>query len=141
MLPSNEELTALLRNWDNDYVVRNAKRISKNGEVFTPTALVREILSQLPPELFSDSTETFLDPCCGNGQFLSEVIIWKLQNGSSFKEALKTTYGVDIMLDNVDVCRERILCGVEEYRYIVERNIVCADALTFNFEYPDFEDE
>lgn len=133
-LPSNEELIAWLRNWDLDFVERENARVKKTGEIFTPTLLVQDMLSKFPQSQFADKTKTFLDPACGNGQFLSEVLIKKLQNGIDFERALKTIYGVDIMLDNVDICRNRLLCEQEQFRYIVEKNIVCADALNFNFD-------
>jgi type I restriction-modification system DNA methylase subunit len=133
--PSNEELIAHLRNWSVDCVVRDAARIKKTGEVFTPTALVQEILDKFSEEEFADASKTFLDPSCGNGHFLSEVLIRKLENKIDFAIALGSIYGVDIMLDNVEVCRDRLLCGLEQYRHIVEKNIVCADALTYDFSF------
>jgi len=116
-------------------VDRDKVRIKSNGEVFTPTPLVQEMLDQLPPELFSDPTKTYIDPCCGDGQFLGEVLIRKVGNGIDFEQALSTIYGVDIMQDNVDLCRERLLCGQEHLRPIVERNIVCADALRYHYRF------
>ena len=116
-------------------VERDALRVKTTGEIFTPIPLVQEILSRLPIDQFTDVTKTFLDPSCGDGQFLSEVIIRKMEHGSTFKQALSTTYGVDIMPDNVAICRERLLCGQEHLRYIVERNIVCHDALTYDYSF------
>ncbi len=116
-------------------VDRERNRVKSTGEVFTPTPLVQEILQQLPPESFTDPTKTFLDPSCGDGQFLSEVVIMKMENGQSLETALSNTYGVDLMQDNVDLCRDRLLCGHEELRYIVEKNIVCHDALTYDFSF------
>jgi type I restriction-modification system DNA methylase subunit len=120
-------------------VEREKARIKATGEVFTPTPLVQEILDKLDPELFKDPTKTFLDPTCGDGQFLSEVLIRKLENGIDFETALSTIYGVDLMQDNVELCRERLLCGQEHLRYIVEKNIVCADALTYNYCFGEKE--
>ena len=133
--PSNAELIAHLRNWSVDCVVRDASRTKRTGEVFTPTALVQEMLAQIPAVQFADATKTFIDPSCGNGQFLSEVLIRKLENGIDFATALGTIYGVDIMLDNVETCRDRLLCGLEQYRHIVEKNIVCADFLTYDCSF------
>ena len=134
-LLTKEQLIALLRNWDEDNVVRENLRIKAQGEIFTPTALVNEILDKMPIEQFTDVSKTFLDPSCGNGQFLSEVLIRKLENGIDFEAALKTIYGVDIMFDNVLTCQNRLLCGVEELRHIVEKNIVCADALSYDYSF------
>ena len=114
-------------------VEREKSRVKATGEVFTPTPLVQEILNQLPQNLFTDSTKTFLDPACGDGQFLSEVLICKLENGIDFETALSTIYGVDLMPDNVKLCQDRLLCGHEELRHIVEKNIVEADGLKYDY--------
>ena len=66
---------------------------------------------------------------------MSEVLIRKLENGIDFEQALSTIYGVDLMQDNVDLCRERLLCGREDLRHIVEQNIVCADALRYHYRF------
>lgn len=114
---------------------RDKVRVKATGEVFTPTPLVQEVLDKLDQSLFADPSKTFLDNCCGDGQFLSEVLIRKMQNGIDFETALNTIYGVDIMSDNVNLCRERLLCGQEQYRDVVERNIVCHDALTYDYSF------
>lgn len=116
-------------------VQRTQARIKATGEVFTPTDLVREILEQIPIDQFTDPTRTFLDNSCGDGQFLGEVLIRKIENGMLFEQALQTIYGVDIMQDNVELCRERLLCGREDLRHIVEKNIVCADALRYHYRF------
>ena len=116
-------------------VERDRLRVKATGEVFTPTELVREILEQIPIEQFTDPTKTFLDNSCGDGQFLSEILIRKLENGSTFEQALSTIYGTDLMIDNVDLCRERLLCGQEHLRHIVEKNIQCRDALKFGYNF------
>lgn len=120
---------------------RNKLRVKQTAEVFTPTPLVQEMLDKLEesdPTLFSDPTKTFLDNSCGDGQFLSEVVIRKMERSGCFLEqALRTTYGVDLMEDNVNECRKR-LAGSEptpEILEIVNRNIVCHDALTYDYEF------
>ena len=120
-------------------VERNKLRVKATGEVFTPTPLVQEILDRLDPELFKDPTKTFIDPACGDGQFLGEVLIRKLENGIDFETALSTIYGVDLMQDNVDLCRERLLFGREDLRHIVEKNIVCADGLEYDYLFGEPE--
>lgn len=116
-------------------VEREKTRVKATGEVFTPTSLVEEILDNMNPELFIEPTKTFLDPSCGDGQFLSSVLYRKLQNGIDFEQALSTIYGVDLMQDNVDLCRERLLCDREDLRYIVEQNILCADGLRYHYRF------
>jgi type I restriction-modification system DNA methylase subunit len=120
-------------------VERDRARVKATGEVFTPTPLVQEILDHLDPKLFQDPSKTFLDPTCGDGQFLGEVLIRKIENGSTFEQALTTIYGVDLMQDNIDLCRERLLCGRDDLRHIVEKNIVCHDALTYNYTFGEPE--
>jgi len=114
---------------------REQARVKATGEVFTPTPLVQEVLEKLPIEYFADNTKTFLDPSCGDGQFLGEVLIRKIENGIDFETALSTIYGVDLMQDNVELCRERLLCGRDDLRHIVERNIVCADGLRYHYRF------
>ena len=116
-------------------VERNRNRIEQTGEVFTPTEYVQHMLDKINPIVFSDSKKTVLEPSCGDGQFLGEVLIRKLENGIDFETALSTIYGVDLMQDNVDLCRERLLCGRKDLRHIVEQNIVCADALRYHYRF------
>jgi hypothetical protein len=58
-----------------------------------------------------------------------------MENGSTFEKALSTIYGVDIMPDNIKLCQDRLLCGREDLRHIVEKNIVCHDALTYDYSF------
>ena len=118
-------------------IERDRVRVKATGEVFTPTPLVQEMLDKLSVEVWDDPTKTFIDPSCGDGQFLSEVLIRKLEQGHDFGQAISTIYGVDLMEDNVDLCRERLLCGNTSPEVIetVERNIVCADALSYHYRF------
>ena len=121
---------------DRDYmsgVERDRARVKATGEVFTPTVLVQAMLDKMDPVLFIDPAKTFLEPSCGDGQFLSEILIRKLENGIELATALATLYGVDLMPDNVDQCRQRLLCGRDDLRHIVEQNIVCADGLRYHY--------
>ena len=122
-------------------VERDKLRIKQTAEVFTPTSLVQEMLDKLEeqdPTLFSDPNKTFLDNSCGDGQFLSEVVIRKMErSGCTLEQALKTTYGVELMEDNVNECRKR-LAGPEptpEIHEILNKNIVCHDALTYDYKF------
>ena len=116
-------------------VERDQLRVKSTGEVFTPTAAVQKMLDTLPDDFFKDATKTAIDPACGDGQWLSEVLIRKIENGSTFEQALSTIYGTDLMQDNVDLCRERLLCGRQDLRHIVEQNIICADALRYHYRF------
>jgi hypothetical protein len=116
-------------------IERDDLRIKATSEVFTPTPVVRMILNQMDQTLFQDPTKTFLDPSCGDGQFLGEVLIRKIENGIDFETALASIYGIDLMPDNVELCRDRLLCGQDHLRHIVEKNIVCVDALEYDYSF------
>ena len=138
--PQLHEIIAHAR--DREYmsgIDRNHSRVKATQEVFTPTELVQEVLDQLPQEIFKDPTKTFCDPSCGDGQFLSEVLIRKIENGIDFETALSTIYGVELMLDNVELCRDRLLCGQEHLRHIVEKTIVQANSLEYNYRFGEPE--
>lgn len=115
-------------------IERDESRVFQSQEVFTPTAKVQNLLNEYKNEL-KDLNQSFTDPSCGDGQFLGEVLICKIENGSTFEQALSTVYGVDLMEDNVELCRERLLCGREDLRHIVEQNIVCADGLRYHYRF------
>jgi hypothetical protein len=126
-------------------VERDKLRIKQTAEIFTPTLLVQEMLDKLEdqdPTLFSDPTKTFLDNSCGDGQFLSEVVIRKMErSGCTLEQALSTTYGVEFMQDNVIECRKR-LAGPNpspEILQLVEKNIVHHDALTYDYSFGEEE--
>lgn len=128
-------------------VERDKLRIKQTAEVFTPTPLVQEMLDKLEeenPTLFSDPTKTFLDNSCGDGQFLSEVVIRKMERSKcTLEQALSTTYGVEFMGDNVNECRKR-LAGPDptpEILEIVTKNIVHHDALTYDYSFGEEEQD
>ena len=116
-------------------VNRDTCRTKKTAEVFTPTALVQEILDTLDPELFRDPSKNFIDNSCGDGQFLAEVLVRKLENGIDFETALSGIYGVELMPDNAKLCQNRLLCNQEQFRHIVEKNIINADALRYHYRF------
>lgn len=116
-------------------VERDLQRVKATQEVFTPTWLVQKMLDDTEDEFFEDPEKTCIDPSCGDGQFLGEVLIRKVQSGVDFETALSGIYGVDLMEDNIELCRERLLCGREDLRHIVEQNIVCADGLKYHYRF------
>ncbi len=127
-------------------IEKSKERIKDTGEVFTPGWLVNEMLDKLPEALWSEPTKTYIDPACGDGNILLRVIRRKIQNGSTPLQALQTTYGVDIMEDNVQACRRRLLkevtgnkkqINVEEFRphaKALKSNIKCANTLEQTLE-------
>ena len=119
----------------NVFLVKHPERVKELGEVFTPTELVLEMIEQLPDEMFEDG-RTFLDPTVGNGQFLAALAIIKRELGHG--EVLSALFGADIMQDNVDECKERLLdiAGDTPDNYgILENNIVCVDGLKYDYSF------
>ena len=96
---------------EHDYmggISREKYRVKATGEVFTPTELVIEIVQQLDIDQFAPS-KTVIDPACGDGQFLIVALGIKMFHfGMSREDALKDIYGVDLMRDNVDLCKRRL---------------------------------
>lgn len=92
-------------------ISRDEYRIRKMAEVFTPTELVIEICQKLMednPDTFA-AGKTVIDPACGDGQFLIVAKCIKILHHSMTEEdALEDIYGVDIMRDNVDLCKRRL---------------------------------
>ena len=104
---------------DEERQIKSKERVRERGEVFTAA---REVNAML--DLVKDETEnidaTFLEPACGTGNFLDEVLRRKLavcqkrygKSAADYEKmsflACTTLYGVDIMADNVARCRERL---------------------------------
>jgi len=116
---------------------RSEERIKLNAEVFTPAHLVNDMLDKLPLRAWIRG-KTFIDPACGNGNFLVAVLARKLKRGHPLLESLQSIYGVDIMEDNVVECRRRLLEVVRVHlqprkritnamRQVVEQNIKWLD--------------
>ena len=102
---------------------KTKERVDNLGEVFTPPEKIKQMLGKLPESDWGRE-KTFLEPCCGNGNFLVEIVKQKMDKGSSADEALQTTFGVDIMGDNVHESRKRLLALTKgNYVQIVEKNI------------------
>ncbi len=99
-------------------------RKKETAEIFTPKQLVKEMLDMLPTDVWiEDKENTFLDPSCGNGNFLAEILKRKLKLGHDPTIALKTIYGIDIMKDNIQECRDRLWQIVSEYTNITVEHI------------------
>src|SRR4051812_46621667 len=89
-------------------VERTVERVRATGEVFTPTRLVIEMVAELPVSTFAPG-QRVLDPACGDGQFLVAAKWVKvLAHAMTEQAALGDIYGIDIMRDNVDLCRRRL---------------------------------
>lgn len=115
-------------------LVRSKARVKELGEVFTPAALVSEMLDKLPPDSWLPD-KTFLEPSCGTGNFLVQILQRKLAAGHPPLQALSTIYGIDIMPDNIAESKRRLLEIVGELpgaEALLHKNIIVADALSQN---------
>ena len=87
---------------------RDKQRIQSTAEIFTPTDLVIEMLNNIDINRLGVG-KTILDPACGDGQFLTAIKWVKVYiHQMTEEEALQDIYGVDIMRDNVDLCKKRL---------------------------------
>lgn len=138
--------------------VKSRQRVAEHGEVFTAEREVKAMCDLVKPE--TERIESrFLEPACGNGNFLAEILQRKLsvvrtrygRSPSEFEKysvlAVSSLYGVDILEDNTRECRDRLFalwdaaysahvkkqasreCR-EAVRFILRKNILCGDALT-----------
>ncbi len=139
--------------------VKSKKRVAEHGEVFTNK---REVNAML--DLVQDQCDridaTFLEPACGDGNFLIEILNRKLDLLSKYKRnsdlynpklvvAVSSLYGVELLEDNVATCRNRLYDKIEqsypkahktskEYpelmksiKFILQKNIICCNALDY----------
>lgn len=126
----------------NDGIKRTDKRISDNGEVFTPKDLVLQMLAKIPDDDWKNPKKTFLEPTFGSGNMLICMLEKRIESGVKPIDALKTLYGVELMQDNVDLCKERIKDLLRDYGVkinkkildIIDHNFVCSDFFKWDFE-------
>jgi hypothetical protein len=141
------------------------QRITDHGEVFTSKREVNAMLDLVKQETERIDSR-FLEPACGTGNFLTEILHRKLtiveknyhHSQLEFERnlvlAVSSIYGIDILEDNVIVCRQRLFDRAEEIytklfkkkakgacrrtlRYILEKNIIWGDALDLKAVRPE----
>ena len=91
--------------------IKSRKRVKEFAEVFTSEREVKAMCDLLPAEIWNNIESTFLEPACGNGNFLVEIFSRKLERCNSEKDGLKalaSIVGVDIQNDNVEESRKRL---------------------------------
>lgn len=137
---------------------KTRQRIIDHGEVFTPPELVNDMLDLVAHECERIDSR-FLEPACGDGNFLAEVLRRKLatvdkkhvRNKDKWERdailSVCSLYGIDLLADNIEECRDRLLriaqdryeerfktglsdAAVRSLAYILSKNIVQGDALT-----------
>jgi len=138
--------------------VKSKERVTKYAEVLTPHEIVCAMLDLVKTETQRIDSR-FLEPACGTGNFLTEILERKLRMVEKYYRkvqleyeryavlAVSSSYGIDILEDNVQECRERLFevfnraytkifgGNVKEacrqtVRYILKRNIIHGDALS-----------
>ena len=138
--------------------VKSRKRVADHGEVFTAQREVNAMLDLVKQETERIDSR-FLEPACGDGNFLAEILRRKLaavkarygRSAADYEKyavmAVTSIYGVELLQDNVLACRERLFeiwdaeytanckgeCTDEcraAVRCILARNILCGNALT-----------
>jgi hypothetical protein len=138
--------------------VKSKARVANHGEVFTAEREVNAMLDLVKQETERIDSR-FLEPACGDGNFLAEILRRKLavvknkyrRSPSDYEKyavlAISSIYGVEILPDNINNCCERLFeIWDKEYtanckkdandecrkavRFILKRNILCGDALT-----------
>ncbi len=137
--------------------IQSRKRVVDHGEVFTSPREVNAMLDLVKQETERIDSR-FLEPACGTGNFLVEILNRKLaviETRYSKQQleyerysvlAVSSIYGIDILEDNVQQCRHRLF-GIFEWnytrlfkskaknkcrgavRFILDRNIIWGDAL------------
>ena len=151
-------MNELIREANNDDQVKSKKRVADHGEVFTSEREVNGMLDLVKQETERIDSR-FLEPACGTGNFVVEILRRKLaivesRYKSSQLEweryaviAVSSIYGVDILQDNVEECRERLFKIFDKnytrlfkekskaecrtsIRFILVRNILWGDALS-----------
>lgn len=134
-----------------NYVTDARKKRRKEGkfgggsqEFFTPYSIVKRMCDKIPDEDWSDPTKTFLESSFGSGQFVVYIVWNRIQHGIDWQTALKTLYGVELQLDNVLECHDRVIdlltkLGIEfderTARKIMKKNLVCSDFFKWDFEH------
>lgn len=87
---------------------RSKANVRDNGEVFTPFKIVSQMLELLPQTAWADPEMIFLEPTCGNGQFLIKIVEKRIDSGISIEEAFNTLIGMDISKENITDAHARL---------------------------------
>lgn len=130
-------------------LIKSKQRVKDFAEVFTPKHIVKDMCDLVPEEMWTNVETTFLEPACGTGNFLAEILERKFKLCEDWEDglrALKSVYGVDIQQDNVEEAKGRLfemyikrfpkspaISGMIAAQ-ILENNIVCGN---FIKEYTD----
>lgn len=137
---------------ENDINDKRKERHHITQEDFTPDSIVDMMLDQLPKNTFTNFDINVLDNSCGIGNFLVEVLKRRLKNCKTPDDAIramKSIYGVELMADNVEECRQRIYSTILtkfpdivenkilnfNVRAVILNRIIWYDSLKFKYEW------
>lgn len=124
--------------------IKSKERVKERGEVYTNEREVKAMCDLIPQEIWENIESTFLEPACGNGNFLVEIFARKLKYCKDEKDGLKalnSIVGIDIQADNCAESRLRLLEMYSEHFHkasdfakltalcILNNNIMCGDSL------------
>lgn len=112
-------------------------------EIWTPPEIVKEMCDLLQSENVKENVyrpeSTFLEPSCGDGNFVVEIYGRKLKNCTCRKDAetaLASVWAIELQQDNMEVCKERVRALFSEYGYadldfesVFKTNFIIDDAL------------
>lgn len=125
-------------------LIKSKKRVKEFAEVYTPQFIVKDMCDLIPSEIWENIESSFLEPACGNGNFLVEILARKYERCASAKDGLKalaSVVGIDIQADNCQECRKRLLeqyivcfpnannIAIAMAYKILQNNIICGDSL------------
>ncbi len=92
-------------------LIKSKQRVKDFAEVFTPQFIVKDMCDLVPQEMWTSVETTFLEPACGTGNFLAEILSRKFKLCKDWQDGLKalnSVYGIDIQQDNVEETKIRL---------------------------------
>lgn len=92
--------------------IKSKQRVKDYAEVFTAQREVDAMCDLIPNEMYSQLERTFLEPACGEGVFILEVLRRKFKHCKTrkdYKIALSSVWGMDIQADNVQITIDNII--------------------------------
>ncbi len=138
--------------------IKSKERVAKFGEVFTPEHIVNDMLDLVKDESYRIESK-FMEPACGDGNFLVEILRRKLETAAKLGldaydrnvfVAVASIYAIDIQSDNVREAKQRLVDILEEeyekitsvgigeellkaLKYVMDRNILHGNSLNGSY--------
>ena len=114
--------------------IKSKSRVADFGEVYTNEREVKAMCDLIPEEVWKNIDSKFLEPSCGNGNFVVEILERKLKQCTTPEEvyrAYDSIWGVDILLDNCQETKQRMLSLCPNYadKNKLKLNIICGDSI------------